>query len=504
MNRKKALVPAIVLIIALFGSCNTTRQQYNDESDFTIKILDDEKTVEITGYIGLSKDVIIPPQIRGLPVTKIKDDAFRKKGLNSVVIPNGVTHIGIVSFAENRLTRITIPDSVTKIGSGAFVNNNITEIIIPNNVTSIEGYVFRNNKLTSITIPEGIVSIGDSAFENNKLTEITIPKSVTSIGRSAFSRDRINRPHDNNITKITIGDNVKLSFDAFPKFDSFYDRAIMKKGGTYIYSDHHWSPEGKTIPVLEFASYMAGEFSNIAFLADMPDLETVSLDRNDLLTDISPLSGLTKLRNLCINKCPNIRSIESLSLLTNLKTLDLEHNINYDYRALVPLRQLEKLIIYNDLKEDTEIDLSYIGQLHSLKELDFIVIILSSNIKIDMSYPSIKIMNINALQNLVNLEKLIITGGGNLDISWISNLRNLTELDLECTINDISPLATLSNLVKVDLTYSTIKDITPLLNSNSIKYIRVWADDVEAGISDDLRSRFYQKNIDLDTFRDTR
>jgi Leucine-rich repeat (LRR) protein len=190
--------------------------------------------------------------------------------------------------------------------------------------------------------------------------------------------------------------------------------------------------------------------------------------------------------------------------LINLETLFLEHNINYDYSALVPLRQLEELIIYNDLKEDTEIDLRYIGQLHSLKALQFIVLILSDTIKIDMSYPSIKIRNINALQNLVNLEKLKFHGGDNSDLSWMPGLRNLTELDLECIINDISPLASLPNLVNVDLTGSSIKDIAPLLNSNSIKYIRVFDHEVKAGISDNLLSRFEQKGIELNTFYDDR
>jgi internalin A len=84
----------------------------------------------------------------------------------------------------------------------------------------------------------------------------------------------------------------------------------------------------------------------------------------------------------------------------------------------------------------------------------------------------------------------------------MSNLRNLTDLDVNSwTINDISPLANLPNLVNVELTTNRIKDISPLLNSNSIKYIRVWVYDVEAGISDDLRSRFKQKNVYLDTYQ---
>ena len=47
-----------------------------NEGDFQITIVDN-KTVTITGYQGESTDVIIPPTIGGLPVTKIEENAFR-------------------------------------------------------------------------------------------------------------------------------------------------------------------------------------------------------------------------------------------------------------------------------------------------------------------------------------------------------------------------------------------------------------------------------------------
>ena len=550
---KKAFVPVIVLIIALFASCNIW-QRYNDENDFTV-VVHDKKTVEITGYTGLSKDARIPPRIGRLPVTKIGKDAFSKKGLTGVTIPgsvtyidvmaffdnqltsvtipnsvtiiedlafyrnelisviisNSVTTIGIMAFAGNKLTDITIPKSVTYIGYSAFSGNNLTEIIIPNSLTSIEAFSFANNHLTSITIPEGIVSIGEGAFKNNKLTKITIPKSIVSIDQDAFGSDK---SHDNNITKVTIGDNVEMKPNSFYDFSYFYSESVRKRGGTYIFDNYHWSPEDKAIPVFSFHSnYEDRNFTDISFFADMPDLEDVTLSYNDLLTDITPLSGLTNLQHLNIYSCPSIKSFAPLSSLTNLETIRiydipdigslavlsslpnlkniyLGHNNKYDYRELVLLRQLENLgISFND---DKEIDMSHIGRLHSLKKF----YIMGGNAEIK---------NITALQNLVNLEKLEIRSMSIPDISWMSGLRNLTELELDyCAINDVSPLANLPNLVNVVFHGTRVKDIAPLLNSNSIKYIRVFDDDVEAGISDDLRSRFAQRNIYLDTFRDTR
>ena len=457
MNRKKAHITVVCSVITLLVLCNSC-QHYNDKKDFTVTVLPD-KTATITGYVGSSKDVRIPPQIGKLPVTIIGKDAFKEK----------------------ELTSVTIPDSVTHIGDRAFANNRLTEIIIPNNVTSIEREVFQNNNLTSLTIPKGVVSIGRGAFEYNMLTEITIPKSVTSIGSNAFAH--------NDITKIIIGHNVNLESDALPDFNYFYEYILKKRGGTYTYGDYHWSPEDNVLHNFWFFNDWNGKFSNIAFFADMPNLYDVSLSNNDLLTDITPLSGLTKLRILTIHDCPNIESLEALSSLTNLESLSITHNDGYDYKVLIPLRQLEYLGIIGNNTDD--IDLSHIGQLHFLKRLR-----ISNSIN-----QNVKFLNINELQNLVNLEYLYISGIHNLDISWVSSLRYLATVRLEkCTINDIRPLATLPNLVEVQLGSSRIRDVAPLLNSNSIKYIKVWFDDVEVGVSNDLRSRFAQKNIRLDDF----
>jgi Leucine-rich repeat (LRR) protein len=222
-------------------------------------------------------------------------------------------------------------------------------------------------------------------------------------------------------------------------------------------------------------------------------LEDVELSGNDLLTDITPLSGLTKLKRLKIDKCPNIKSLGPLSSLANVTYLALTHNNNYDYRALASLRQLETLIL---IKDADEIDLRHIGQLDSLKTLYII------NWHNSMAG---RITNINELQNLVNLETLDISGIDNLDLSWASGLHNLSELTLRsCTIADISPLAQLPNLVEVDVASSGIKDIAPLAYSNSVKYLRVFAHDVDGGIDDSIRSLFSRKNIELDTFYDDR
>jgi Leucine-rich repeat (LRR) protein len=536
MSKKKLMAAVILSIIALSASCNSYNpQNYDDENDFIVAI--HGKTAEIIGYKGTNTKVNIPPRIRKIPVTvigekafytsslgsrelftsvkipkgvtvigkeafywnalteiiipntvvSIGDDAFIYNKLTSVNIPNSVKHIGSRAFSSNQLKSVTIPDTVTEIGYGAFAFNDIREIALPNRITEIGWNMFKDSKLTSITIPESVVTIGDSAFMNNRLTELIIPKNVISIGRDAFSYDGRHADY-NNITKVTIGDNVELDTNAITRFTSFYNWAVMKKGGTYIYSDHYWRPEDKNIPVYRFYPENGWKSPDIKFLLDMPDLEDVTLYNNDLLTDITPLSELTKIKTLDIKKCPNIKDIKPLSSLVNLEALHLTHNNNYDYRDIASLQKLESLIIEGD--QLGEIDLGSIGQLHYVKFL-----------ALSNGLAAIKIKNINQLQYLANLETVRISGVNNLDLSWAANLHNLTSLDLAfCRVNDLSPLVNLPNLARVDLGLNSIKDIAPLSRSNSIKYVRVLEDEVEAGIDDNIRSMFDQKGIYLDTF----
>ncbi len=98
----------------------------------------------------------------------IADEAFEEHtGLESIIIPNSVTNIGLLAFGYcESLTELSIGNNVTSIGNSAF-----------------EGC----NSVTSVTIPNSVTIIGNSAFYNcGKLANIDIPSSVTSIGGYAF------------------------------------------------------------------------------------------------------------------------------------------------------------------------------------------------------------------------------------------------------------------------------------------------------------------------------
>lgn len=103
-----------------------------------------------TGYIkdsfsGDAKDIVIPTEIDGTPVTQIWQDVFRDKGLTSVVIEEGLTRINARAFQDNDLTEIVLPNSIARIDYGAFMGNDIKKITIGAGVTTIETKAFGND-----------------------------------------------------------------------------------------------------------------------------------------------------------------------------------------------------------------------------------------------------------------------------------------------------------------------------------------------------------------------
>lgn len=94
----------------------------------------EDKEVIITGFAdeGL-KDIIIPNEIEGYPVTGIGDTAFFLKDIKSVNLPETLTNIGTNAFRSNKLTKAIIPNNVSMIGDYAFGNNDdLVEVVIPN------------------------------------------------------------------------------------------------------------------------------------------------------------------------------------------------------------------------------------------------------------------------------------------------------------------------------------------------------------------------------------
>ncbi len=148
-----------ITVSAIYDNLDRT----NSINDFNYTVNGD--AVTITQYIGTDKVVVIPAQIRRIPVR----------------------YIGNNAFAESAVSNVTIPDSVKEISWRAFYKcKSLTTISIPSSVVLIDDSAFEATSLNTLELREGLRAIGENAFRECGITELSIPNSVTTIERDAF------------------------------------------------------------------------------------------------------------------------------------------------------------------------------------------------------------------------------------------------------------------------------------------------------------------------------
>lgn len=189
-------------------------------------------TIEITEYLGIAPNIVVPEEIDGYTVSSIGNTVFYYSNrymddeITSVKLPDTITAIKDCAFYDcEKITSIYLPKNVSLIEKSAFgnctnlkitvdpQNKNITEkdgilftydmktiisaynfketsYVVPDGVQYIEDQAFYNcGTLQSITLPEGLIDIGYRAFCNCSLSnyDLVIPKSVTGIGYGALN-----------------------------------------------------------------------------------------------------------------------------------------------------------------------------------------------------------------------------------------------------------------------------------------------------------------------------
>lgn len=146
--------------------------------------------MHLVKYLGSDKIVTLPDRFQG-EIYKIHDLAFFGKiTVESVVIPEGITHVGYKAFELcTSLQSITIPSTLTEFSDSAFSScYKLQSFAFPDGTKIIpEGILFGCTELKTVVIPASVEEIGVSAFGSCKsLCEVTIPDGITEINENTF------------------------------------------------------------------------------------------------------------------------------------------------------------------------------------------------------------------------------------------------------------------------------------------------------------------------------
>lgn len=139
--------------------------------------------------------------------TTIGNSAFSGlHALTELVLPDHLEVIGMSAFrSTENLPHLVIPETVRVIGGYAFASSGIESIVLPAGLTGIGEYAFDYcSNLASVTFPTSLVEIGERAFSHcEALPSVTLPNSVLLIGEAAFESC-------SSLQNVVLSDSLKV------------------------------------------------------------------------------------------------------------------------------------------------------------------------------------------------------------------------------------------------------------------------------------------------------
>lgn len=320
-------------------------------------------------------------------------------------------------------------------------------------------------------------STADPAFSS----AVTLPEGETVIYAITVSQDGLVSPV--SIMGYTVGGVIEPAIFMDSAMEASIRSAINADEGDILYTNELWEITDFTVPEnagsledLHLMPYLRNltienrKISDLTELAGLSRLETLTVrdcrfESTDLLTSIASLPSLT---SLTLSECA-LSTVSGLADAQKLEYLDLSGNGGLrDLSVLADMVTLKELYLQNNAVVSVE----HLTKLTNLETLD-------------VSYNAIT--SLAHIANCVKLRHLSANGNQINDTIGISSLALLETLSLNYNkLTNVASLGDCKELKELSFNNNEVKDITTLawltkleyldFSYNSVESLPVWSD----------------------------
>lgn len=203
-------------------------------------------------------------------------------------------------------------------------------------------------------------------------------------------------------------------------------------------------------------------------IENLINLEILSLGWCENLRSLEHIRNLSNLRELDVSCCAKIDDFDILENLVFLKKLDLSNTEIKNLESLIPLRNLEELVIFNSTPSDTT-PLKYLKNLRTLElsgyqwkeKIDLSFLLETTQLtEFKLSSNSGKYATIDSIPSSSSIESFSIEGSNSrFDLALINNLTNLKKLTLRSLVIEGDFYALLENIYLEELVFNGCSDL---------------------------------------------
>lgn len=192
---------------------------------------DATKTIERYKDKTVPNDLVIPEEIRGVPVEHIGDNAFSNKNIKTLSLPKSLKTIGQKAFYKNqKLKQVTIAEGslLETLENQCFCNTALKEVQLPEGLKLIGEQAFCKTDLKTVDIPASVTEIRERAFAETLIAKMVIPEGVEKIG---LKKDGRQGPGilSQNFTDSSRADNIiPIVVDKSGKANRDNTRALLE------------------------------------------------------------------------------------------------------------------------------------------------------------------------------------------------------------------------------------------------------------------------------------